>query len=183
VDAALPRTLRAVARASIEHWLAEGRPLAVEAAAYPAELREPGASFVTLERRGVLRGCIGSLEAQRPLVDDVALNAFGAAFRDPRFPPLAAEELPGLDVSVSVLSPLEPMAARSEAALLAQLRPGIDGLVLRAGERRATFLPAVWKELPEPAAFLRQLKRKAELGEAEWPPGTQALRYTVREAD
>jgi AmmeMemoRadiSam system protein A len=173
--------LLALARASIEHGVAHGRALPVEPAGYEAALREPGASFVTLQRGGALRGCIGSLEARRALVVDVAENAFGAAFRDPRFPPLAAAELAGLEVHLALLSALEPLAAASEADLLAQLRPGIDGLVLRLGARRATFLPAVWEDLPEPAAFLRQLLRKAELPADAWPRGAEVWRYTVRE--
>ena len=173
--------LLALARASIEHGLAEGRPLPVEPAAYEPELRRVAASFVTLERGGTLRGCIGTIEAHRPLVVDVAENAFAAAFRDPRFAPLLAAELAGLALHVALLSPLERLAVASEAELLAALRPGIDGLVLRVGARRATFLPAVWEDLPEPAAFLRQLKRKAELAEEAWPPGAEVWRYTVRD--
>jgi AmmeMemoRadiSam system protein A len=175
-------SLRALARASIEHGLARGRALAVDPAEYPPPLREVGASFVTLEARGQLRGCVGSVEAHRPLVVDVAENGFGAAFRDPRFPPLARAELSGLTLRVSLLSPLEPLAAGSEAELLASLRPGIDGLVLRVGAARATFLPAVWKDLPEPRAFLRALLRKAELPDDRWPPGARVWRYTVRDA-
>jgi AmmeMemoRadiSam system protein A len=174
-------SLRALARASIEHGLACGRALAVDPAEYPPPLREVRASFVTLEARGELRGCVGSVEAHRPLVVDVAENAFGAAFRDPRFPPLARSELGGLTLCVSLLSPLELLAVGSEAELLAALRPGIDGLVIRAGAGRATFLPAVWKDLPEPRAFLRALLRKAELPADGWPPGAQAWRYTVRD--
>jgi AmmeMemoRadiSam system protein A len=170
-----------LARSSIEHGLAHGRPLAVEPAAHEPGLREPAASFVTLERRSMLRGCIGTLEAHRPLVVDVAENAYAAAFRDPRFAPLARLELADLEVHVALLSPLERLAVASEAELLARLRPGIDGLVLRVGEHRATFLPAVWEDLPDPAAFLRALLRKAELPEADWPGGAEVWRYTVRD--
>ena len=94
---------------------------------------------------------------------------------------MLAAELAGLALHVALLSPLERLAVASEAELLAALRPGIDGLVLRVGARRATFLPAVWEDLPEPAAFLRQLKRKAELAEEAWPPGAEVWRYTVRD--
>ena len=174
-------SLVALARASIEHGLAQGRPLAVEPAAYEPELRRRGASFVTLERGGALRGCIGSLEAQRPVAVDVAENAFAAAFRDARFAPLGAEELAGLRVRVTLLSPLERLAVASEAELLAALRPGIDGLVLRVGTERATFLPAVWNDLPEPRAFLRALLRKAELPADSWPRDAEVWRYTTRD--
>jgi AmmeMemoRadiSam system protein A len=175
-------SLRALARASIEHGLACGRPLEVDPAAYPPPLREVAASFVTLEANGTLRGCVGSVEAHRALVVDVAENAFGAAFRDPRFPPLARSELSGLALSVSLLSPLERLAVGSEAQLLAVLRPGVDGLVLRAGAQRATFLPAVWEDLPEPRRFLAALLRKAELPDDAWPSGAEVWRYTVRDA-
>ena len=154
----------------------------MDPAGFAAELRELRASFVTLERCGALRGCIGTIEAHRALVVDVAENAFAAAFSDPRFAPLARHELADLEVRVSLLSPLERLAAVSEAALLAQLRPGIDGLVLRVGATRATFLPAVWEDLPEPTAFLRALLRKAELPESDWPRGAELWRYTVRDA-
>jgi AmmeMemoRadiSam system protein A len=174
-------SLVTLARSSIEHGLVHGRPLAVEPGAQEPALREPAASFVTLELRSALRGCIGTLEAHRPLAVDVAENAFAAAFRDPRFAPLARFELADLEVHVTLLSPLERLAAASETELLAQLRPGIDGLVLRVGERRATFLPAVWEDLPDPVAFLRALRRKAELPAEAWPAGAEAWRYTVRE--
>ncbi|MFO8155552.1 MAG: AmmeMemoRadiSam system protein A [Thiohalospira sp.] len=135
----------------------------------PDELARPGASFVTLKQRQAgeaadgLRGCIGSLEAVRPLAADVVHNAAAAAARDPRFPPVTPDELEGLDVSVAVLTPPEPLAFASEADLLSKLRPGEDGLVLEADGHRGTFLPAVWESLPDPAEFLRQLRRKAGL--------------------
>jgi AmmeMemoRadiSam system protein A len=161
--------------------VAEGRALAVDPAAYPEALRAPRATFVTLERRGALRGCIGSLEARRALVADVAENAWAAAFRDLRFPPLAAAELEGLAIHVSLLSRLERIAATSEQELLAALRPGVDGLVLSDGTQRGTFLPAVWADLPEPRGFLRQLKRKAGLPADGWSASWEAWRYTVDE--
>jgi pyruvate formate lyase activating enzyme len=116
-----------------------------------AELAEPGATFVTLTQGGQLRGCIGSLEAYRPLAIDVAENALAAAFRDHRFAPLSQEEFPRTRVEVSLLTPAEPFPVTSEADALARLRPGIDGLVLSYGRRRATFLPQVWESLPDAA--------------------------------
>ena len=110
----------------------------------PGILREPGASFVTLTLGGRLRGCIGSLEAWRPLADDVAANARAAAFHDPRFAPLDAAEFARVRVEVSVLSASEPMDVRSEADALARLRPGTDGVILRAGSHRATFLASLY---------------------------------------
>ncbi|TXF11301.1 AmmeMemoRadiSam system protein A [Pelomicrobium methylotrophicum] len=142
-------------------------------------LAEPGATFVTLSRNGKLRGCIGSLEARRRLYDDVRDNALGAAFRDPRFPPLAREEFDETRVEVSLLSPLEPLPALSQAELLEQLRPGIDGLVFQYGHHRSTFLPQVWETLPEPVDFMEHLKRKAGLPFGFWADGVNVWRYTV----
>lgn len=170
-----------VARASIAAGLERGAPLAPDPSAYPEPLRALRASFVTLRRAGALRGCVGGLEAVRPLVADVAVHAFGAAFRDPRFAPLARSEAADLAVHVSVLSPLEPLEAASEDELCARLRPGVDGLVLEAGGCRGTFLPAVWAELPDARAFVRALKRKAGLAPSDWPAELRVQRYTVED--
>lgn len=142
-------------------------------------LRARGASFVTLRLEGELRGCIGSLEAHRALGDDVAHNAFAAAYRDPRFPPVAPQVRDALAVEVSVLSEREPVAAASEDALAAELRPGIDGVVLEFGGHCATFLPQVWESLPDPADFLAELRRKARLPARFWHPALRVSRYTV----
>lgn len=178
-----PASLREVARESIAHGLRHHAPLEVEPADFPPPLCDPGASFVTLRLLGELRGCTGTLEAVRPLVCDVAHNAFRSAFGDPRFPPLRDAELPGLEVHVSVLGPLRPLPAASEQELLATLRPGVDGLVLRDGSRGATFLPAVWESLPSPALFLRRLREKAGLPPDYWSPSLRFERYTTTEAD
>ncbi len=175
------RILLDVAAASIRHGLETGRPLSIRLEEYPESLREPGAAFVTLNLDGQLRGCIGSLEARRPLVEDVAENAFAAAFRDPRFPPLRPEEYPRLEYHISILSPPEPMTVTSEADLLQQLRPGVDGLVLIEGARRATFLPSVWEQLPDPRQFLAHLKMKAGLPADYWSDSLRFERYTVEE--
>lgn len=145
-----------------------------------ADLHQPGASFVTLTQQGDLRGCIGSLEAWRPLAEDVRANALAAAFRDPRFPPLTADEVPNTRIEVSLLTPAEPLPCRDEADALVQLRPHIDGIILSAGRHRATFLPQVWEQLPEPAVFLAQLKRKAGLAADYWGPDLVLQRYAVR---
>lgn len=168
-----------LARASIAHGLAHGRPIAVKLHDYPENLRAQGAGFVTLHRQGQLRGCIGSLEARRPLVEDIAENAYAAAFRDPRFSPLAPAELDDLTIHIAILQPAQALAFHSEAELLAQLRRGIDGLILQDGAHRATFLPAVWEGLPEPREFLNQLKRKAGLRMDYWSDSMQAWRYTT----
>ena len=168
-----------VAGQSIACGVRIGQPLAVEPGAYPSELRERRATFVTLRRAGELRGCVGGLVASRPLVADVAHSAFGAAFRDSRFPPIEANEVDELEIHVSILSPLEPLSAADETALLDAIRPGVDGLVVRDGTRQGTFLPAVWESLPEPSAFWRELKRKAELPVDAWSSRWEFFRYTV----
>lgn len=142
-------------------------------------LCSPGASFVTLTQRGGLRGCIGSLEASRALYADVQANAVAAALRDPRFPPLAAAELHLTRIEVSLLSATEPLAFDSEADALAQLRPGVDGVLLEYGALRSTFLPQVWEQLPGPRDFMSQLKRKAGLPGDFWHERLRLQRYTV----
>jgi len=171
------QTLLRVARDSIQNGLREGRPLRVRAQDFNDELQAVRASFVTLDRLGQLRGCIGHLEAYLPLVEDVAENAFAAAFRDPRFPPLAASELADLEIHISVLTPAEPMSFDSEADLLRQLRPGVDGLILQDGLARGTFLPSVWESLPEAEDFWRHLKLKAGLPENHWSDSLKVYRY------
>ncbi|MBK9952994.1 MAG: AmmeMemoRadiSam system protein A [Candidatus Competibacteraceae bacterium] len=168
-----------VARASIQHGLRHGQALEVEPANYPETLRPPRATFVTLETGGQLRGCIGALVARQPLVQDVAAHAFAAAFEDPRFPELREDEFPKLDIHISVLSPPEPLSFSSEDELLAQLRPGVDGLIIQVRHYRATFLPAVWEQLPDPYVFLAQLKQKAGLPLDFWSPELSAERYTA----
>lgn len=142
-------------------------------------LRTPGASFVTLRLEGDLRGCIGSIDARRALGEDVARNARAAAYRDPRFPPVSAGELPRLRVEVSVLSPREPLPAVSESEALERLRPGIDGIAIEYGGASATFLPQVWESLPSPAEFLEALRHKAGLPAGFWHPDLRLSRYTV----
>jgi len=167
--------LLALARETLsEAFGAEPRPVPES-----AWLAERGASFVTLKIDGELRGCIGSLEAYRPLVEDVRGNALAAAFHDPRFPRLGAKELPRVRIEVSRLSELESMRSNDEADLLRRLRPGIDGLVLEHDGHRGTFLPAVWRQLPRPDEFLRQLKRKAGLPPEFWAADVCVSRYTV----
>lgn len=145
----------------------------------PPALLTPGASFVTLTRAGQLRGCIGSLEAWRPLLEDVRQNALAAAFRDPRFSPLRAAEWPEIALEVSVLSAPEFLAVSDEEDACRQLQPGRDGVILQAGARRATFLPQVWEKLPDPHDFLAQLKVKAGLPAVGWGPELRLERYTV----
>ncbi len=167
-----------LARAAIGPALGQG-PGAVDLP-HPEWLKEPGASFVTLTRNGQLRGCIGSLQAHRPLIEDVQANAQAAAFRDPRFEPVSRAELEDIRIEVSLLSTPEAMRFSSEADALRQLRPGVDGVILECGGARGTFLPQVWEQLPEPADFIAQLKRKAGLRGDFWSDEVRLSRYTVR---
>ena len=174
-------TLKSIAWASIRQGLAGGGPLQVRPEVYPSRLSANGAVFVTLFKDGELRGCIGSLEARRPLVEDVAQHAWDAAFNDPRFPPVTAEELDTLDMHISLLVPPEPFPVRDEADLVSHLRSGIDGIILEEGSRRATFLPSVWSQLPDPRDFLTQLKRKGGWPAGYWSPRIKVWRYEVEE--
>jgi len=144
-----------------------------------AWLAAPGASFVTLTIDAQLRGCIGSLQAWRPLREDVQDNARSAAVHDPRFPPLSAKELPMVAIEVSLLSPSEPIEFTSREDALTQLNPGEDGVILAVGGRRATFLPQVWDELPDPGQFISHLLRKAGLTDSYWSDAVQLSRYRV----
>jgi len=179
LDTAERQILLNVARDSIREGLDHGTPLKLIEADYPPVLQAQRASFVTLNLHGELRGCIGHLEAVEPLVQDVADNAFSAAFKDPRFPALREAELADLEIHISVLTPAEPMAFSSEADLLRQLRPGLDGLILEDGWARGTFLPSVWESLPEPREFLAHLKRKAGLPMNHWSAKLRVYRYTT----
>ncbi len=173
------RGLLRVARESIAHGVEYGYPLTVDPFQFSTPLQAPRATFVTLKRNGNLRGCIGALQASRSLVQDVAHNAYAAAFQDPRFPRLAAEEYPELDIHIAVLGDPEPLAAHDERELAQRLRPGKDGVILEEGQRRATFLPAVWKQIADPVAFLRELKQKAGLAPDYWSDTLKAYRYTA----
>jgi len=175
------QTLLGVARSSVRYGLEHGIALPVSVSDYSPALQAPKACFVTLKINDELRGCIGSLEANRPLVEDVAQNAFAAAFRDPRFTRLQESEYAQLHYHISVLNPPEPVVFSGEADLLQQLRPGVDGLVLQDGRHRGTFLPQVWESLPEPQEFLRHLKHKAGLPADYWSDQIKVLRYTVEE--
>lgn len=150
-----------------------------EAAEVQGVLRAPGATFVTLHTDGRLHGCIGSLEPRRSLLDDVEGNAVAAAVRDRRFPALTPDELARTDIEVSVLSPTTPLAVATEAEAVALLRPGVDGVVLRWRDRRATFLPSVWSSLPDPHEFLEQLRLKADIPQTGWSDEIGLETYTV----
>ncbi|BCG65754.1 MAG: hypothetical protein methR_P3609 [Methyloprofundus sp.] len=169
--------LLAITKESIAYGLKHDQALSVNSHNYATELQVVRATFVTLEINGQLRGCIGMLEAVRPLVVDIVENAFAAAFKDPRFPPLSAAEYPQLEIHLSILGATEPMQFESEADLIAQIRPNIDGLIIQEGRQRGTFLPSVWEALPEPEAFLRHLKQKAGLPGNYWSDTLMVSRY------
>lgn len=142
-------------------------------------LHEKGASFVTLTQNQNLRGCIGTLEAHRPLLIDVKANAQAAAFRDPRFSPLTIRELDSTEIEISLLSAMQPLMFSGEHDALAQLRPGVDGVVFEFGRYRSTFLPQVWEQLPEVDVFMAHLKHKAGLQPGFWDEEVKLYRYTV----
>ncbi len=143
-------------------------------------LKEPGASFVTLMQDKKLRGCIGTLEAHRPLLDDLKLNAQAAAFRDSRFAPLAEYELEQTDIEVSLLSAMQPMRFNNEQEALAQLQPNVDGVVFEFGRYRSTFLPQVWEQLADVKLFMAHLKNKAGLPQEFWDEEVKLYRYSVK---
>lgn len=151
----------------------------VDPAGYSAALRERGASFVTLRIGPELRGCIGSMRAGVPLVCDVAQNAYSAAFRDPRFPPLNPREHPHLSVSVSVLTEPETVPVSTEIELLELMSGRSEGWVLRCGGNRGLLLPSVWQAISEPAEFLAQLKLKAALPRDYWSEEVVVERFTA----
>ena len=169
------RILLPIASSTISQAL--GRPM--QAPVDAEWLKEPGACFVTLTQDGNLRGCIGSLEAHRPLREDVRANAYAAAFRDTRFSPLTLPELDYTEIEVSLLSSMQPINFCNEREALAQLRPGIDGVVFECGGYRSTFLPQVWEQLPDCGIFVAQLKRKAGLPMDFWSKDVKLSCYTV----
>ena len=154
------RQLLGMAREALEAGVS-GKPLPpLRLEALPPRLQERGATFVTLTRKGELRGCIGALEAYQPLAEDVRQHAVAAALEDYRFPPVQPEELDEVEIEISYLSPPVPLDYDSPAELMDQLRPGVDGVILSDGIRRATFLPQVWEKISDKALFLSHLCEK-----------------------
>ncbi|MDH3642793.1 MAG: AmmeMemoRadiSam system protein A [Gammaproteobacteria bacterium] len=179
-DPAARQTLLGVARKAIDLGLdshgAIDASVVVDIDGLQPQLREPRATFITLRKFAALRGCTGSLEPRRPLVEDVAENACHTAFDDPRFPQLVRAELDDVRVEISILSPLSEMRVSSERDLLDRLNP-VMGLVIESAGRRGTFLPKVWESLPDPAEFLAELKHKAGIPVGSWPDDVRVLRY------
>lgn len=174
--------LVAIADRSIRAAVRDGRTWTPDLTEVPEVLRRPGAAFVTLHRLGRLRGCIGTLTAGRPLAWTVADRARSAALEDPRFPPLREHELDALDISVSVLGAPERLDVDGYDELVGALRPGTDGVLVEAGWSSATFLPAVWAELPDPERFVAALWQKAGLRPHAWPHDIRVSTYAAIEA-
>lgn len=175
------QVLLTLARQTIGQALHGHSPSPVDFATLSERLRQPGASFVTLTIAGQLRGCIGSIEPRRGLAMDVRENALGAAFRDPRFPPLSQQELESVRIEVSVLTLPEPLAYDGPDDLLAKLRPKVDGVIIERDWHRATFLPQVWEKLPDPDEFMSHLCLKAGLPADDYRrPGLEVLTYQVQ---
>lgn len=172
-DFDLGRAVLTLARSAIAERLGMGKLDTVK----HASLEQPSATFVTLKQGLQLRGCVGSVQRKRALHEDVCVNAVAAAFRDPRFAPLDAHELPHISLEVSLLSAEQRLEVSSEEELIARLHPGVDGLILEYGCYRATLLPQVWQRLPDPREFLAALKFKARLPEDFWSSSFIISRY------
>ncbi|MCS7038725.1 MAG: AmmeMemoRadiSam system protein A [Caldilineales bacterium] len=171
--------LLSIARQAVEA-AAAGREWKPSRRGLPPRLLEPGASFVTLHIAGRLRGCIGSIEARQPLALDVAFNARNAALYDPRFPPVTPEELPDLEIEVSVLSPLQPVPFQGLDDLARRVQPGRDGVLIVHGWQRGLLLPQVWEHLPDPHDFLAHVALKAHADPSIYDdPETQAFVFQV----
>lgn len=174
------RVLLHIARAAIAHAL-KITVSADESVDLSAQwLQQTGATFITLTQDEHLRGCVGSLQAYQPLIENVRNNAVSAALHDTRFLPVTIEELESISIEVSLLSALQPIWFASEAEALRQLRPGMDGIMLEYGIYRSTFLPQVWDSLSQPREFLAQLKVKAGLYADFWDDNLKLSRYTVQ---
>lgn len=173
-----------LARESIEEVLEAQNTIdrAALVAQYPI-LEQPVATFVTLTIKGELRGCIGSLTAQRPLIDDIVHNAKAAAFQDPRFSPMTTSEYLHASVEVSLLSAPQEVDYTDVEDLKAKIRPGIDGVILSVGARQATFLPQVWEQLPAFETFFAHLGEKAGLGAHALQQHPQIYTYQVEKAE
>lgn len=161
---------------------AEGKkPPPIDIHALPERLRQPGAAFVTLTSGGNLRGCVGGLQAEMPLAEDVCLHAVAAARNDFRFPPVQPHEVSAIEIEISVLTPLQPISYDSPEDLIQRLQPGVDGVLLTCGPCRATFLPQVWEKIPDPVHFLELLCEKAGLVGDAWR--TESLQFSTYQVE
>ena len=181
LNAAQKQQLHEIAKNSIVNGLNKSEPINIELSDYDVDLQTKRATFVTLHKHGQLRGCIGILEPLRPLAEDIAQNAFAAAFSDHRFPPVSADEIDHLDIHISILATPEEISFSSEDDLVSQLRPGVDGLIMQEGNQRGTFLPSVWESVTDRHDFLNHLKQKSGLPANYWSDTIRVQRYTVEE--
>jgi uncharacterized protein len=175
-------TLLKIAREAITAAANGERPLCLNADDYSEALKQEGVSFVTLTIGEQLRGCIGALEAYQPLYLDVQEHAVAAASQDYRFPPVSAQEVPHLNIEISRLTPPKSLEYERPQELPEKLRPGIDGVLITDGVRRATFLPQVWEKLPDPQEFLAHLCQKMGVSPDHWRRNKlQVFTYQVEE--
>ena len=176
------KTLLRLAREALERGVRGETPPPLEASSLPPRLQEAGATFITLTRDGELRGCIGTLEPYQPLAEDVREHAVAAALEDPRFLPVRESELDRIQIEVSRLTRPIPLEYRDADDLLSKLRPHVDGVILRDGPRRSTFLPQVWEKIPDPAEFLENLCYKMGVDPHLWrKKHLEVLVYQVEE--
>jgi AmmeMemoRadiSam system protein A len=191
LTAARRRALLDLALGTIAQVLLTGRRRLPDVSELPGWALVPAATFVSLHRSGALLGCIGALEPHQPLGRDVAEHALNAAFDDPRLPPIDGDDFDGMEIEISVLGPMQPLRVSRDGTegvtswreLTATLRPGVDGLLVRSGVRRATFLPAVWRSVAGADDFLALLWRKAGLSSRDWPADLQLWTYQVTECE
>ncbi|MDA0704113.1 MAG: AmmeMemoRadiSam system protein B [Proteobacteria bacterium] len=179
LSAAQREVLLKAAAQSLVNGLRTGRPAKLRLGSFPPQVEAIRASFVTLESGGALRGCIGSTQPRRPLIQDVVENAFKSGFSDRRFPKLEVKELDRMGIGISILSTPRAIDFDSEDGLRAALRPGLDGVVLTEGKRRGLFLPQVWASLPDAQGFVARLKQKAGLAPDHWSDEIRAFRFTA----
>jgi AmmeMemoRadiSam system protein A len=177
LDAVHTDILLDIAERAIVDGLRNVRPTVPTPDQLPDELHRPVGAFVTLNVRGQLNGCIGSIETDEPVGVSVARHAWSAAFTDPRLPALRWVDYEHLDIEISLLSPLAPISASSRGDLLDVLEPEVDGLLITAGSRRAVFLPSVWEQLPSSSTFLDHLFHKAGLPPDSWPDDLHAFTF------
>lgn len=168
-----------VAAQSIVSGFERGRSLRIRESRYPDDLRQNGATFVSIYHNGMLRGSVGSTEPSRSILEDIAENAYAAAFQDFRFAPLSEEEIKEAEISISFLTPKTPLKFSSETELMQMLQPHTDGLVLRERANKGLFLPSVWDTFSTPSEFLVQLKRKAGLPADYWSSTVKIYRFEV----
>jgi AmmeMemoRadiSam system protein A len=169
--------LKKIARKAVIHAVTYSKELPVSLSEFPATLHGYQNTFVTLKYNGKVIGCMGSLEADKPLVNDVVHHAFSASYYDSRFPDPKTIDPEKIEIHISLLSPIEEIKFSSEQGLLSVIRPGKDGLLIREGQQSGTFLPAVWDSIPAPERFLKELKRKAGLPTDYWSDTIKAYRY------